>query len=106
MSSPTPIITPPPPPPPPTRPIQSKSFDFTNWSRKLSTLLAALVGAFTAVSGTIMGHYLSLTPEQQAGWPFWLPMLLVIGPGALAALGPVAVAFRQTFFDDTDSAGV
>ena len=96
MSSPTPIIT------PPKRP---KSFDFTNWTKKLSTLVTALVGAFTAISGTVMAHYLSLPPEHQATWPYWLPMLLVIGPGALTALVPVAVAFRQALYDDTDQAG-
>lgn len=89
---------------PPTKP---KRFDFTNWTKKMSTLVAAVAASFTAVSASVMGYYLSLSPEQQANWPFWLPMLLVIGPGFVAALGPVAVAFRQAFLDDdTDQAGI
>lgn len=99
MSSPTPIIT-----PPPKRP---KSFDWSNWTRKLSTLVAGLAVTAGGVAATLLNYYASLTPEQQAGWPWWLPPLLALSPGVIAALGPVAVAFRQAFFDNsTDQAGV
>lgn len=97
MSSPTPIIT-----KPPTR----KAFNWTNWTRKLSTLVAALAISVAGLCGTILTYYNGLTPEQQAGWPWWLPLALALAPGVVAALGPVAVAFRQAFFDDsTDQAG-
>lgn len=97
MSSPTPIIT-----PPPKRP---KSFDWTNWTRKLSTMVAALAVSVAGLCGTVLTYYNGLTPEQQAGWPWWLPLALTLAPGVVAAFGPVAVAFRQSFLEspDTDS---
>lgn len=95
MSSPTPIIT-----PPPKRP---KSFDWTNWTRKLSTLVAALAVSVAGLCGTVLTYYSGLTPEQQALWPWWLPLALTLAPGVVAALGPVAVAFRQSFLESPDT---
>lgn len=84
--------------PPPTKP---KAFNWSGFTKKLSTLVAAIVVALGSISAAIMGHYLTLTPEQQATWPFWLPVSLTLGPSLLAALGPVAVAFRQALFDES-----
>lgn len=90
--------------PPPTKP---KVFNWSGFTKKLSTLVAAVAVALTGVSASVLAYYQTLPPEQQAGWPFWLPMALVIGPGVVAALGPVAVAFRQAWFadDGADQAG-
>jgi hypothetical protein len=98
MSSPTPIIT-----PPPTKP---KRFDWTGATKKLSTLVAAASVSYGLIASAIMAHYLALSPAQQETWPWWVPMALVAGPGIIAGLGPFAVAFRQAFIDDTDSAGI
>lgn len=97
MSSPTPIITP---------PKKPKRFNWDNWTKRLTTLVTAVVALVTAVCGSVMAHYLTLTPEQQASWPWWVPLMLVVLPGAFTQLTPVAAAFRQFFAeDDTDQAG-
>ena len=94
MSSPTPIIT-----PPPKRP----KFNWSGWTRKLSTLVAAAATGLGTLATGVMGYYLTLSPEEKAAWPFWLPLALTMTPTVIAALGPVAVAFRQSFFESPDT---
>ena len=83
------------------------NFDWTNWTKKLSTLVAAASVSVAGISAAVLGYYTSLSPEQQAAWPFWLPAVLALSPGIIAALGPLAVAFRQALYgpDDSDKAG-
>lgn len=83
------------------------NFDWTNWTKKLSTLVAAASVSVAGISAAVLGYYTSLTPDQQSQWPFWLPAVLALSPGVIAALGPLAVAFRQALWgsDESDKAG-
>lgn len=78
-------------------------FDWSNWHKKLSTLVAGLATSVGLMATALVGYYTQLPPEQQANWPWWLVPALTLAPTLIAALGPFAVAFRQAFLESPDT---
>lgn len=79
-----------------------KAFNWTNVTRRLSTLVSVLA---TGAAG-LLAYYLSLPAEIQATWPWWFAPFLSFATPALTALVPVATSYNQrALATDTDSAG-
>lgn len=83
--------------------METKRFDWTNWTRKLSTLVAAL----TTVAGSALAYYSQLDPVERAAWPWWVPLTLAVLVPVLPMLVPAATSYKQPALKrhDTDQAG-
>lgn len=80
------------------------NIDFTNWSKRASTWLAALSASATAAAGA----FVLMPAEWRASFPDWAGATCTIVAVASAALIPLATSYRQKALakDDTDQAGV
>ena len=79
------------------------NFDWTGWSKRLSTLVAAL----SAAAAATLGYYATLSDALKAEWPWWAPLLLTIAPVVIPFFVPAATSYKQQSLakDDSDQAG-
>lgn len=79
------------------------NIDFTNWTKRISTWLAALAASSTAAAGA----FVLMPAEWRESFPGWAGAAFTLTAVLSAAAIPLATSYRQRSLsnDDSDEAG-